>query len=170
MPKRRSPDQKKTGKNPTDRGKQGVKRSILTDARGVPLAIVVAEANIHDSKLLAITLSSIIVKRPSPKQVRQHLLADKAYADQATRKAVAKRGYEAHIPQKENARLRIPRKPGRRKSRRWVIERTFGNVNRARAVLVRWEKEPENYEALLHIAAAIICFKWSKRRRGGLLG
>jgi len=31
---------KKTGKNPTDRGKLGVKRSVLIDGRGVPLAVL----------------------------------------------------------------------------------------------------------------------------------
>ena len=32
---------KKTGKNPTDRGKLVVKRSVLVDGRGVPLAAAV---------------------------------------------------------------------------------------------------------------------------------
>jgi putative transposase len=32
----------RTGKNPTDRGKLGVKRSVATDCRGVPLGIAVA--------------------------------------------------------------------------------------------------------------------------------
>jgi putative transposase len=45
-----------TGRNPTDRGKQGVKRSILTDGRGVPLAAAVEGANRHDMKLIGATL------------------------------------------------------------------------------------------------------------------
>ena len=49
----------KTGKNPTDRGKLGVKRSVVTDCRGVPLGIAVAGANTHDLKLLRATLQSI---------------------------------------------------------------------------------------------------------------
>ena len=44
-----------TGANPTDRGKKGVKRSLLTDGKGIPLAITVAGANRHDIKLLAAT-------------------------------------------------------------------------------------------------------------------
>ncbi len=39
---------KKTGRNPTDRGKQGVKRSLMTDANGLPLSLVVSGANTHD--------------------------------------------------------------------------------------------------------------------------
>ena len=50
---------KKTGHNPTDRGKQGVKRSLLTDANGLPLSLVVTGANTHDIKLVADTLDSL---------------------------------------------------------------------------------------------------------------
>src|ERR1700716_357920 len=45
-----------TGANPTDRGKEGTKRSLLTDGAGIPLAIVAAGANRHDMRLLAATL------------------------------------------------------------------------------------------------------------------
>lgn len=44
-----------TGKNPTDRGKQGVKRSLLTDGAGIPLALIIDGANRHDRKLLCAT-------------------------------------------------------------------------------------------------------------------
>ena len=46
------------------RGKAGSKRSILVDASGGPLSVVVAGANVHDTKLLALTLDSIVVERP----------------------------------------------------------------------------------------------------------
>lgn len=44
---------KKTGRNATDRGKQGVKRSLMTGANGLPLSV--AGANTHDIKLVADT-------------------------------------------------------------------------------------------------------------------
>jgi putative transposase len=111
-----------------------------------------------------VTLTSIVIKRPNPKWVHQNLLTDKDYSNQESRKVAAKRGYEAHIPQKENDKIRIRRRPGRRKARRWVIEQTFGCVNRDRSIFIRWEKESDNYEALLHIAAAVLCFKRSHRK------
>ena len=37
---------KKTGKNPTDRGKKGTKKSLLTDGDGGPLGVVIAGANV----------------------------------------------------------------------------------------------------------------------------
>jgi putative transposase len=42
--------QEQTGRNPTDRGKQGSKRHVLFDGRGVPLALAVSGANRHDQK------------------------------------------------------------------------------------------------------------------------
>ena len=40
------------GPNPTDRAKAGSKRSVLVDGSGGPLSVVVAGANVHDTKLL----------------------------------------------------------------------------------------------------------------------
>src|SRR5260370_30311324 len=48
-----------TGKNPTDRGKQGTKRHLVVDAHGIPLAVLVSAANVHDSKMLLATVDAI---------------------------------------------------------------------------------------------------------------
>jgi putative transposase len=63
-----------TGANPTDRGKSGAKRSLLTDGAGVPLAIVIDGANRHDVKLLCATLDGIVIARPEPLVVQSQLL------------------------------------------------------------------------------------------------
>ena len=47
------------GKSPVDRGKQGTKRSLLTDGTGIPLGCVSAPANRHDSPLLRPTLDKL---------------------------------------------------------------------------------------------------------------
>ena len=39
-----------TGPNPTDRGKLGTKRHLLTDKNGIPLSVVITAANTHDMK------------------------------------------------------------------------------------------------------------------------
>src|SRR6266700_2397348 len=44
------------GRSPVDRGKQGIKRSTLIEARGIPLGAVLAPASRHDSVLLPSTL------------------------------------------------------------------------------------------------------------------
>ena len=57
---------KKTGPNPTDRGKQGVKRSLLTEAGGIPVAVAIDGANRHDMKRVRRTLENLMAKRPLP--------------------------------------------------------------------------------------------------------
>src|SRR4051794_24302339 len=56
----------KVGPNPTDRGKNGSKRSVLAEADGGPLAVVVAPANVNDQKLLAETIEAVVGGRPGP--------------------------------------------------------------------------------------------------------
>lgn len=45
-----------SGKNPTDRRKQGVKKSIIVDRNGAPLSLIVGAANTHDSQFFHDTL------------------------------------------------------------------------------------------------------------------
>jgi hypothetical protein len=55
------------GPNPTDRAKKGVKRSLLVEADGGPLSVVIAGANVPDFKLLEATLDAkFVVERPLP--------------------------------------------------------------------------------------------------------
>ena len=78
--RRRRSGGKTTGRNPTDRGKQGTKRSVLTEANGVPVGLAVDGANRHDVMLLAATLASIVVPRPRPtRRTPQGVCLDKAY-------------------------------------------------------------------------------------------
>jgi putative transposase len=155
---------KKTGKNPTDRGKIGVKRSVLIDGRGVPLAAAVDGANVHDQKLLTATLDNIPVERPEPTPSQpQHLCLDKGYTGEPIEREVRRRHYTPHVPAKSDQNP----KPKRRgaKARRWKVERTHSWINRARRLLVRWEKKVANYVGFLHLQFALVAF-----RTAGVLG
>jgi transposase len=48
----------KAGRSPVNRGKQGIKRSTVVDANGIPLGAIAAPANRHDSPLLDETLDT----------------------------------------------------------------------------------------------------------------
>lgn len=95
---------KKTGKNPTDRGKIGTKRSLLVNEQGLPLGLVVSGANTPDSKLLANTLLAIPIERPDPSEVEQHLSLDKGYSGAPCAATVEVQGYILHVPDKTNAK------------------------------------------------------------------
>jgi putative transposase len=149
-----------TGPNPTDRGKRGTKRSLLTDGAGVPLAVVVAGANRHDVKLLAVTLDAVIVARP---EAEQHLCLDAAYDSDAARETATTQGYVAHIRRRGEER-QVPHPDG--KARRWVVECAHSWLNRSRRLLVRWEKKVGNYLAFVHLACAQLLFAKSIRVSG----
>jgi transposase len=135
----------------------GVKRSVLTDRRGVPLGIAIAGANAHDQKLVAETLASVPVSRPgSLRRRKPHLCLDKGYCGAPVQRIVARRGYRLHLPPRDG-RPSVPRK-GRR-ARRWVVERVHSWTNRARRLLVRWEKKVVNYLAFVHLQFAYIALK-----------
>ncbi|WP_329182850.1 IS5 family transposase [Actinacidiphila glaucinigra] len=61
------------GRSPVDRGKQGLKRSGMTDGYGIPLGRVLAGANRHDSPLLAPTLDRLNDLGPLPHDITVHL-------------------------------------------------------------------------------------------------
>ena len=68
----------KTGPNPTDRAKMGTKKHLLVEQGGGPLGLVVAAANVNDHKLLEETIGAIVIERPDPEEVTQHLCLDEA--------------------------------------------------------------------------------------------
>lgn len=155
----------KTGANPTDRGKRGVKRSLLTEAQGVPVGVAVDGANRHDMKLVRPTLDSVVMARPEPTlEQPQGMCLDKGYDFDEVRHTLDEFGFTAHIRSRGEEAKAIKQEAGF-KARRWVVERTHGWLNRFRRILVRWDKSPENYIAFLHFACALIAF-----RASGLLG
>lgn len=155
----------KVGKNPTDRGKIGAKRSVLTDGGGVPIGLAVEGANRNDFKMARETIASIPVARPEPTPDRpQGMCLDKGYDFDEVRDLLAEFGFTAHIRARGEEAQALKQEAGY-KARRWVVERTHSWMNRFRRVLIRWDKKVRNYLAFLHLACAYITY-----RQSGLLG
>ncbi len=96
---------------------------------------------------------------PTPTEP-QHLCLDKGYAGEPVDREVRERGYEPHVPCKVN---QAPKPKHRRgKARRWKVERTHSWLNRARRLLIRWEKKVANYLGFLHLQFAIITLRTAK--------
>jgi len=118
-------------------------------------------ANRHDSKMTKATIKSIPVKRPMPtKRKKLGMCLDKGYDSGQVRDLVKEFGYTAHIRSRGEEAQAIKREDGF-KARRWVVVRTHRWMNRFCRILIRWEKKPENYLALLHLVCAIITFRCS---------
>jgi putative transposase len=131
------------------------------DEEGGPLGVVVAGANVHDTKLLEATIEAIVVKRPSEPQ---HLCLDKAYDNPTGHEATIQAGYQPHI--RPIGEEKLAKKDRRQPPRRWVVERTLGWLSKCRAILVRYDKYARNYLGLIQLACATYWFRRLSRLCG----
>ena len=106
----------KAGRSPVDRGKRGIKRSMVVDTKGIPMESISAPANRHDSLLLVPTLEHASDSVGAlPDRASVHL--DRGYNSGSTRERLEDRGLKAEISEKgKSAPLAA--------TKRWVVERT----------------------------------------------
>jgi len=147
---------------------------LLTDGTGVPLAMIVSEANRTDMKRLEALLDARMIEMPplpedTPDEERPQLCLDRGYDYDSCRETARAQGYVPHIPLKASAAhpLPPPGHPDRRPPRRWVVEVAHSWFNRFRRLLIRWEKKGQNYLALVQLAAVLIIYR--KLRHAHLL-
>jgi transposase len=135
------------GRSPVDHGKQGLKRSLVTEAGRMPLGAVAAAANRRDDGLLAATLHTIAVVGPLPAQPVVHL--DAGYDYQSCRAVLTEQGMVGQIATRG---VSAPVQVGRR----WVIERTHAWGNQYGKL--RWctERRRLVVEFWLALASAVI--------------
>ena len=146
------------GPNPTDRAKNGTKRSLMVDAKGGILSVTVDGANRHDAKMLAQTIADTIVGRPDAQAEPQHICLDKGYDNPSGRTAATAAGYVTHIRRIGEE----PVTPAQRKkhpARRWVVERAGAWLNGCRSILVRWAKKSSNYLGIIKLAIILLWYR-----------
>jgi transposase len=140
------------GRSPVDRGKQGLKRSVLTEAAGIPLHVVPAGANRHDAPLLGATLAGLdqVTERTEDELVRVHL--DQGYDGSPTRALLDELGLHGVIARKG---VPAPRQAGCR----WTVERTHSWMNGYGKLRRCTEKRRAIVEFYLSLAAALIVLR-----------
>ena len=111
------------GPNPTDRGRPGTKRHLVTDARGTPLGVALSGANRHDSMMLVATLDAVpgvrARGRGRPRRRPDTLHADKGYDHRRCRRECSARGIKPRIARRGvESSVHLGR-------HRWVVERSF---------------------------------------------
>jgi hypothetical protein len=136
-----------SGRSPVDRGKQGTKRSVACDGDGIPLHLVAARANDHDSPLLEPTLAGICdMIGPLPDQPCMHL--DRGYDSIKTRDLLNLLGYDADIVIKGTP---APIQAGKR----WPVERTHSWMNGYGKLRRFTDKRKIIVEFYLYLAATL---------------
>ena len=129
----------------------------IVDGNGLPVAGRTESASPAEVKLVEPTLESRWVE-----EVPKRLIGDKAYDSDPLDQTLAKEhGVEMIAPNRRN-RVRKTRdgRPLRRYKRRWKVERFFAWLHNFRRLVVRWEYHAENFTAFLHLACAMILFRY----------
>jgi putative transposase len=139
-----------TGKSPVDRSKRGSKIHLLVDERGAPLSVCVTGANIHDKWLADDLIISIVIPRPDPEGVEQHVCMDKGYDYPDVHQFVELARYIVHIKHRRRRgepKLEECPVPGETQfpARRWVVERTLSWLAKRRSLRTRWCKKADNW-------------------------
>jgi transposase len=130
-----------------DAGKKikGRKRHIVTDTNGLMVGAVVHEADIQDRDGAARVLGSIRFRYP----FLRHVFADGAYQGPNLQTALDKIGdWTLEIVKRSDTAKGFVLLP-----RRWVVERTFGWVNRNRRLSKDFEASIESALAWLFMAS-----------------
>jgi hypothetical protein len=135
------------GRSPVDRGKQGLKRSTVTDATGVPVHVVAAGANRHDSPLLESTLAGLAAVGADPGATTVHL--DRGYDHGVTRALLDTLGFTGAIARKG---VPAPVQVGMR----WVVERTHAWMNGYGKLRRGTERTARIVDLYLFLAAAFV--------------
>lgn len=127
----------------------------IADRHGRPVAIHVDGATPHDVTIVEATLAHRLVQKTP-----ERLIGDNAYESDKLDAELAQRGIEFSAPHRSN-RTRRPQegRPLRRYRRRWKMERLFAWLQKYRRIVVRYERYPESFPGMLHLACWLIVLR-----------
>lgn len=140
----------------TKRGK-GTKIMAMVDRSGLPVAIDIASASPHESKLVEDLLRQNFLRDVGGQP--RYLIGDKAYDCDALDCRLAEQGITLIAPNRANRRKTQDGRPLRRYKRRWKVERFFAWLFNFKRLVVRYERHAYLFLGLLHLACAMILLR-----------
>ncbi len=140
------------GCSPVDRGKQGLKRSGVTDGHGRPVHVVSAGANRHASPVLAPTLAGLEQLAPLTASEPGEVQVDRGYDNGPSRALLADRGLVGVIARKG---VPAPVQAGDR----WKVERTPSWMNGSGQLRRCTDKRQAVVDCYLFLAAALVVLR-----------
>lgn len=128
----------------------------LADRAGLPVAIHVASASLHEVTLVEATLvENVLDAQPD------HLIGDKAYDSDGLDARLADEGIELIAPPRRGW-VKAKTQDGRalrRYKRRWKIERLMAWLQNYRRIVVRYEFYAENFRAFVIFGCILILLR-----------
>ena len=143
-----------TGRNPTDRGKLGIKWSLLTDRAGIPVGAALDGANRHDTVLLAPTLDAVARRGLLGDVETLHL--DRGYDSGAVRRLCAQAGIDDVLCARRRPPGTATTKTPTPLGMRWTIERTNSWLSNFGQLRRNTDRRPQHRRAQLALAIALL--------------
>jgi len=129
---------------------------VLVDQRGAPLSLHITGANVHDKWLADELIVSIVVPRPDPAMVEQHICLDKGYDFPDVHQFVELERYWVHIKHRRRGEPVVKACPVPEETNiplaAGSVERTLGWLTKRRSIRVRWCKKADNWLGFLQLA------------------
>lgn len=152
--------QENARKNALGRSKGGysTKIHIVTDAKGLPLAVTATPGQSGDTPELKNLLKSIPLSLHRKRKRPKAIAGDKAYSAKATRNHLSKNGIKDVIPKRANER-RHKRFARMLYQKRNIVERVIGWLKESRRIATRYDKNIDCYLAMIQIASIRMILK-----------
>jgi transposase len=134
----------------------GSKHHLITDATGIPLAVILTGGHRNDVTQLLPLLNAIPPirgLRGRPRRRPGKVYADRGYDHDKYRQLLRERGITPVI-----ARRGTGHGSGLGR-RRWVVERTFAWLHAFRRLRTRYERRADTHLGLLQLACVLICYR-----------
>lgn len=127
----------------------------LADRAGLPVAVTIASASPHETRLVEQTLkASFLPDNPT------RIIGDAAYDSDPLDHHLAAFDIELIAPHRSN-RIRLTQdgRPLRRYKRRWKVERLFAWLQNSRRLVTRYERRAANFLGFVHLACTLILLR-----------
>jgi len=129
----------------------------VVDRHGLPIAVRIASASPHETKLVEPTLEQRFLP-----ETPECMIGDRAYDSEKLDQRLLEHYATAMIAPHNVGRVNPPTpdgRPLRRYRRRWKVERFFAWLHNFRRVVTPWEYHAENFLAMLHLACMVILLR-----------
>lgn len=149
-----------------DRGVKGNGSTLMvaSEAQGIPVALLVAQASTHESQLARETLAEVRIPRLGrgrPKTRIREVAMDRAFDARELRQDLRKRGIRASVPERKRRGKRRQKGPRPKlypvSKERYKVERAHAWMDNHRALVVRYERIAAHYLSYSVLATILLC-------------
>ncbi len=137
------------------KGGFSTKIHLRCDGNGLPITFVLTVGERHETVVFEQLMEQGAVRRTAggrPRLRPRRVVGDKGYSSGAIRRYLRRRGIRFTIPRKDNEKHRGKFDKSIYRTRN-VVERCFNRLKQFRRIATRYEKNAENYLAMLTLAS-----------------